>query len=296
MDRQLFVVVPTFKELSFVEGFFASWRQVSSVACTLVVCNANAVDETSAMIESLDSDYPHSVVELAGHAGLYWSGLVELGLQYVVKSAAPCDLCLLTNIDVGFQNDPIRPLVEANNENPSSQLSALALNSKGRLLSAGIQVKSWCFSLNKHLFEGCRLDEIDRDSLVSATYLPTRFFAFPVRAIKVAGFPNSRRLPHYAADYEYTNRLRLAGFQPYVHTGTVVLNVEKNTGFKSFEKETAFGQRVRNLFNLKCTYHLPTRFWFVWLTYPPLSRLPGLISSMAKILVEVIIGGHRLGR
>jgi hypothetical protein len=75
-----------------------------------------------------------------------------------------------------------------------------------------------------------------------------------------------------------------------------VENIEKNTGFKTFQQKTNFYQRISKIFDKKCTYNLKYRFWFVWLTYPRGTRLIGLITHFSKIFIEILVGGHRLKR
>lgn len=294
MSQSLFVVVPTFRELNLVRSFLVSWKAVRSLPLTLIVCNARPGDESSAHIREISKTYPHRIIEVEGHSDLYWSGLVELGLKRVLDISRADDLCLVTNIDITFQGDPVLPMLKANKANPKSQIAALAIGSGNRLLSSGVCVRSWALSINHHPFRGASPEAVPGGSLIDVTYLPTRFVLFPVLAVKEAGFPRTKRLPHYCADFEYTNRLRRYGFQSYITTDAVVMNDQSNTGFKTFENKTTFTDRWRNMFQLKCTYYLPSRFWFVWYTYPGLMKLPGLISGLTKVLLEILVGGHRL--
>lgn len=294
--RYLYIVVPTFCETDFVKTFLESWARVNSVIGKIFVCNGNPGDETSKLIERVGTGYPHTVIEVRGHPNLFWSGLVEMGLKQVQEVAQPNDLCLLMNIDISFQVDPLPGMLRILSVDYRQQIAALVRGSDGRFLSAGVAVRSWCMSRNKHLFQGIRGEDVDRHKLVAATYLPTRFVLFPAQALSDAGLPSTCKLPHYGADYEFTNRLRLHGFKPYVFTGAVVHNVETNTGFKTFQQKTSLRQRLSSCFELKCPYNLKRRFWFVWLTYPARTRIPGLVTHFIKIFVEILLGGHSLRR
>lgn len=293
---RLFVIVPTFNEAQLILPFLESWEKVVCIECVLLICNGNPGDETTDMVADYGLNHRHRVVEVLGRSDLFWSGLVALGLSKVEQDAGPGDYVLLTNIDISFDSDPMASMLAQAKVHPRSQIAALALAADGRLLSAGVHVSSWLFSLNKHLYQGMVLEDIGNSELVPVTYLPTRFVLYPACALNDAGYPNTRRLPHYCGDYEYTNRLRLHGYKPFVNNKVVVRNIDANTGFKTFQQRTTLLQRLSKCLDMKCTYNLKYRFWFVWLTYPRFVVIPGLITHFNKILLEIIFGGHRLNR
>jgi len=289
---RLFVVVPVFKEHHLIEAFLESWGNVVSSSCTLLICNGNPGDETS-IICKYRSDFIHRIVEVRGNPSLFWGGLVALGLREVGVLAQPGDMVLLTNIDVTFEGDPVAPLQAAMRRTGKCQMAAIARTSTGRILSSGVQVRSWSLSINRHVVG----DEADAGegecNLIPVTYLPTRFVLFPASAVMEAGLPAYQWLPHYCCDYEYTNRLRTLGYTPYVCPSVVVNNVEGNTGFKTFQTRTTFYDRLSKCMDVKATYNLRSRFWFVWLAYPGLTRVPGVITHFFKILLEVLFGVRR---
>lgn len=296
LSHRIFIIVPTFKETSLVSDFLENWKKIHSANCEIIICNANPDDETSELILKTCSSYPHRLREARGNPSLYWTGLVKLGLEMVANELRDEDLLMLTNIDVGFDEDPLPPLLKVIDSQKNTQAAAVAVGANGKVLSAGIQVKSWILSVNRHLFQGLEETAIPLNQLIPANYLPTRFLLFPSRALKEAGLPDAKHLPHYGADYEYTNRMRLAGYQPLIVTASRVRNVHLNTGFKTFEQKTTLRQRLRALFDIKSTLNLKYRFWFLWLTYPPLLRPFGLISTLLKIAIEVLLSGRRIFR
>jgi hypothetical protein len=113
----------------------------------------------------------------------------------------------------------------------------------GKVTSSAVVVRSWALSLNRHLGEGQELGELPIDACLEATYLPTRFLLVPVKALREGHFPAEAQLPHYCADYEYTNRLRRAGYAPILFTGAHAALVEENTGFDTFLTKTSLWSR-----------------------------------------------------
>ncbi len=288
---KVFVVVPVFNEQKYLPRFIAAWEEVSYYSVTVIVANGNPGDETSDWIAQYDGRL--RIDEVRGNSGLYWSGLVSLGLSKVSRCSDGDAVVVLTNIDIYFQRDPLSVMLKKMRAGCKLQIAAMVQNQAGVLLSAGVVVKSWGLSQNEHLLAGEVAAKVPPQFL-AATYLPTRFLMFPAKAVREVGLPNQKHLPHYCADYEYSNRLRLYGYLPYVDTESLVENLEDNTGFKTFDQPTKLVERLNKCLEMKCTYNLIHRFWFVMLVYPGWTRVPGLLTHFVKIGVEIMIGGIRL--
>jgi len=288
---EVFVVVPVFKEFYYMENFIASWECVKGHVITLIVANGSPGDETSQLIENYNG--PLSVNEIEGSASLFWAGLVSLGLKEICNRAQLPDYVVLTNVDITFVGDPLSPMLKEMESGQKRQLAAMVQTQGGQMLSAGVLVRSWACSRNHHLLPNVDRQQYEATKL-PVTYLPTRFLVFPAEVLVTVGIPDAKHLPHYCADYEYSNRLRIAGYQPFVYTGSLVDNKDLNTGFKTFEQNTSFWERLNKCFDMKCSYNLKHRFWFVMLAYPGWTKFPGVFSHFLKIALEVVFGGARL--
>ena len=288
------VVVPTFRETELVESFLESWESSSEIAVKIYVANANPGDETSDLLEAWSKRI--NVSEVEGSPVLFWTGLVDLGLREVARNASDGDLVVLTNIDVAFEGDPVGQIISHFPDLRDKQVTVPVLGGEGRSLSAGVVVESWPMSSNRHLLDGVLLDEIPKGETLSATYLPTRFLVFPASALVHGIFPAAEKLPHYCADYEYSNRLRLKGYEPIVYTGTYVFISEENTGFDTYLRKTSFWSRLKRVNDIKCAYNFRYRYRFVRLTYPRRFQIPGMLTHFAKIFLEILLGGRQLDR
>lgn len=288
------VVVPTFRESGLVGPFLESWDRVCSVELRLHVVNGNPGDETSTLLAEWQGC--HSVTEHRGHPDLFWTGLVALGLREVDAAAVEGDFFLLTNIDVRPVGDPFEAILAKVPSPERHQVAIPVVGGAGKVTSSAVVVRSWALSLNRHLGEGQELGELPVDACLEATYLPTRFLLVPVKALREGHFPAESQLPHYCADYEYTNRLRRAGYTPILFTGAHAALVEENTGFDTFLTTTSLWSRLRRAWDIKCPYNLRYRYRFVRLVYPAVALIPGLCSHFAKIFLEIAFGGRKLRR
>lgn len=287
------VVAPTFREADLVARFLERWS-ACSVGIRLVLVNGDPGDRTSAVVSDWGSRL--DLVEIAGRPDLYWSGLCCLGLRAVAETAEEGDFFLLTNVDVRPEGDPLRDIFADVGGLERRQVAIPVVGGTGTIVSAGVSVRSWCLSLNRHIGEGMRAGELPPSVCIPATYLPTRFLLVPVKALRDGCFPDEARLPHYCADYEYSNRLRLRGYAPVVYTGAIASLSEENTGFDTFLRETTLLSRLRRVRDIKCPYHLGYRYRFVRLVYPWWSQIPGMASHFAKVVLEIALGGRALRR
>lgn len=286
------VVVPTFRESHLAGPFLESWSAIRSVPLQLHVVNGNPGDETSGLLRDWAGRI--DVTEHAGHPGLYWTGLVALGLRRVAEIAGEGDAFLLTNIDVRPHGDPLASIFAGVSDWERHQVAIPVAWASGRVTSSAVEVRSWALSLNRHLGEGLQLEDLPEKATLPATYLPTRFLLVPVKALHEGILPDETRLPHYCADYEYTNRLRLRGYAPVLFTGASASLDEENTGFDTYLSRTTLWARIARARDIKCPYNFRYRFRFVRLVYPAAAFLPGLLSHFAKIFLEIAFGGRKL--
>lgn len=287
------VVVPTFREPELADSFLSAWAAVVGGPYRLYVVNGSPGDETSGIVERWKARL--GVEEVSGHDGLFWTGLVRLGLERVAAAAEVGDRFLLTNIDVRPDPGAVRAILEQVPDSGRLQVAVpVVSHGGGTVVSSAVVVRSWWLSLNRHLGEGLDPVALPEDACLEATYLPTRFLLGPVKALREGLLPDAARLPHYCADYEYTNRLRRHGYGAVLFTGARAYLSEENTGFDTFLKETTLLSRLRRAGDIKCPYHLRYRFRFVLLTYPRTAWIPGLASHFAKIALEILLGGRNL--
>lgn len=291
---RIHVVVPTFRESDLVPAFLESWAGIVDHEVEIYLVNARPGDETSEIARSWSGRC--RVREIEGNPALFWTGLVSLGLRAVAEEARGHDAFVLTNIDVTFSGDPLGAMLRLAGGLEGRQIAIPVAGTGGRILSAGVRVRSWALSLNRHLFDGTPQAELPEGQVIEATYLPTRFLLAPARALLEGHFPDADRLPHYCADYEYSDRLRRHGYRPCVVTGPVARIAEENTGFDTYLRRTTLGARIRGLSDIKCPYNARYRYRFVRAVYPRWALLPGMASHFAKILVEVGLGGRSLDR
>jgi GT2 family glycosyltransferase len=287
---KVLVIVPTFREKEKILGLLRSFERVRGLDLRILIINGNPGDATTSALRQLND---RRVTELSGHPGLYWSGLVNLGLTYVLHQESCCDFIIITNADVEFDVDALSPLVEKAGMTPNAQLASVTLSGQ-HVVSSGVKVASWVLTLNRHPLAGTLAANLPADTLIPVDFLPTRCTLIPCPAVVKAGLVAERQLPHYGGDYEYTNRLRRLGFQPYIYTGSQVRVDAKHTGTDAFHRPLSLSKRFSSLLSIKSTANPIIRVRFIRLAYPPYAWPSAMLLYLLRSLSEVLLGGAHI--
>jgi len=282
-----YVIVPTFREPAQIARLVSSFSSVRHEELRILIANGNPGDETSRYLaRAADS----RVIELAGHSGLFWSGLINLGLRHVLQDSDGAEFVILMNADVVWDGDVITALIAKARQTPRAQLAAVTVGDQ-RVVSSGVRVLSWSLTLNRHPLAGSSPDDLPADALVPVDFLPTRCTLIPFSAVVRAGLVAEWELPHYGADNEYTNRVRKLGFPAYIFTGARVRVETKNTGLDVFHRRLSFRQRISSLFNIKSTANPIYRLRFIRLAYPWWAWPTAMALYLVRSLAESLLGG-----
>lgn len=161
-------------------------------------------------------------------------------------------------------------------------------------MSSGVKVVSWFLTLNRHPLAGLPAASLPEGALIPVDFLPARCTLIPYAAVAEAGLVAERELPHYCADYEYTNRLRKLGYQPYIFTGVRVRLDAEHTGTHVFYRRVPFCKRMGCLFSIKSPSNPACRARFVKLVYPRYAWPSAMILYLLHSLGEVLLGGARI--
>jgi GT2 family glycosyltransferase len=286
-DGRTFVIVPTFREKSKIEALLNCFSHVKAENVKILIVNGNPDDETSVCLEQCGD---RRVLELSGNPGLYWSGLVNIGLRHVLHNETNQEFVIIMNADVEFEGDILTPLIAKGRSTANAQLAAVTF-SDNTVVSSGVKVVSWFFTVNRHPLAGTLPDTLAPDVLIPVDFLPTRCTLIPFEAVKKAGLTAEKELPHYGGDNEYTNRVRKLGYPAYIFSGCRVKVDAKNTGIDVFLKKISFVERVGSIFSIKSTANPLYRLRFVKLVYPWYACPSARLLYAMRSVMEVLFGG-----
>ena len=285
-----FIIVPTFKERRHVERLLDCFSRADNRDVVILIVNGNPGDDTSRFLKELHNE---GVIEIQGHPGLFWSGMVNLGLRHVLRCEGEKEFVIIMNADVEFDGDIVALLTAKARMMPNCQLAAVTVGDR-RVVSSGVKVVSWALTINRHPLAGTMPDHLPADVLIPVDFLPTRCTLIPYPAVAKAGLVAERELPHYGGDYEYTNRVRTLGYQPYIFTGACVRLDTKHTGADVFHRRLSLGKRIATMFSIKSTANPICRLRFVRLAYPHSAWPSAMALYLLRSVMEVSFGGAHI--
>jgi len=286
--KDIIFIIPTFKEKEKIENLIKSFSHIPNQNIEIVIINGNPEDETSRWLKTCNDN---RIIELNGDPTLYWSGLVNVGLNYALRKQDEPQFIFIMNADIQFHSNILVPFLRRAGELKKFQLAAVTV-SRSKVISSGVKVLSWFLTLNRHPLAGIPADKMLKNQLIPVDFLPTRCIMFPFDALTIAGLVNERFLPHYGGDYEFTYRLTKLGYPAFICTDAIVELDSTNTGVDVFNKKLSLTKRIKFLFSIKSTSNPFYRLQFVLLVYPWYTIPSAILLYFLRSFLEVLFGGY----
>ena len=156
-------------------------------------------------------------------------------------------------------------------------------------VSTGIVVKNWFLSLNKSMFVNLSKIQLKKLEPVEVDFMTQRFLFARKKIFDLVGNYNSKILPHYGGDNEFTFRMKKNGIKVILDPSFYIYIDETDTGFNSHYKILTFRERLKSLFHLKSTSHLKTAIKFSFLVAPYYSQPFNAMATMFKAILRALI-------
>tara|TARA_B100000767_G_C19748007_1_gene529430 strand:+ start:887 stop:1810 length:924 start_codon:yes stop_codon:yes gene_type:complete len=291
----LFIIAPTFKEVSSVARFFNSIkRQETKRHIVVFICNANPGDETSELLLDIAND-EFRVKEVQGKPDEFWTATVDRGVSLLrSQSLNANDIALIANIDIEFDATCLSKIEMLMDEKQLSiQIGGLGHN-LGVAISSGVKLKSLFFGINQHPLAGMELKSLTSKEPIKVDYLPGRCIALSAQKLISEGFVDSKKFPHYGADYVFSAMLGRTGCDAFVLPTARYAADVSNTGLSVYSKDSNFFDRLSVLFSKRNPGNPMYRIKFVLAIYDKKFWPTVIISFLLRTGIELILGGSQV--
>jgi len=231
--------------------------------------------------------FPRTVI-LTGDGTLWWTGANVLGVNHILKKAKDDDFVLLLNNDLLVDHDYLSLLLNVAQSHPRSLIGSTLVDHDNRsFMESGVRFTpdlQLIVTRDRNLIDTTELD-LDVDAL------PGRGTLVPVSAFRTAGNFDSRRLPHYCADYEFSVRARRAGYRLLVSHRARVYAKLNITGFStsSEKKFITLKECWQLLFSKKSKTNIFYFNNFVWSCSEPDHRLRNVLRSTLSTIRQTVL-------
>jgi len=266
-NKNLFIVIPVHNRKHFTRDCLLSLRKQTFQNFTTVVIDDGSTDGTSEMIQK---EFPE-VVLLHSDGNLWWTGATNLGVEYALSQAFQNVYILTFNNDTVVRRDYIQTLLNSVSKYPRSLIGSISVSNKDEsiVVDAGIRI-NWFTAKYTNLADGRSYNDILREgSLIQKVdVLPGRGTLIPVEVFRKVGLYDFKRLPHYGADYEFSRRANMKGYNLLINYKAVVISDVQMTGLNNRVNKLKWRDLIRSFFSIRSTNNLKYRWNFARLCYP----------------------------
>ncbi|MCF8356403.1 MAG: glycosyltransferase family 2 protein [Melioribacteraceae bacterium] len=212
------IIIPIYNRKEFTRKCLFSLYQQTYKEFKVIVVDDGSTDNSEDMIKN---NFPEVII-LKGNGNLWWTGGVNLGINYILDSCNNDDYVLLLNNDLILDTDYFDRLLEIIDYFPNfiiGSVEVLTTNSK-EIKSGGVVVnkfKAKMFTLN----QGKNIDQYPKDHFEKVSTLTGRGTLYPISVFREVGLFDQKHFPHYG-DFELPYRAGKKGYKKIVHYSLVV--------------------------------------------------------------------------
>lgn len=234
---KVYALIPVFNRLEHTREILSCLRRQSGVDLQVVMVDDGSTDGTAQYL----AEQPDLLV-LKGNGQLWWAGSIQLALKAIRPKLQSGDFFLFMNNDTRIDDDYVAALVTSSLANGRAVVGSIVRSSAPphELLDIGPKADLW----NMAVWDVARdLPPQERECLAElypVDFLPGRGTLYPAEVIDRIGYMRPLLLPHYHADYEFSDRARRAGFRLLVTTSAVIYSTAE---FGNQRKAPSWRQR-----------------------------------------------------
>ena len=251
---------------------------------TAVVIDDGSSDGSSEMIQK---EFPE-VVLLQGDGNLWWAGATNLGVKYAIENASQDDYILTMNDDTVVNPDYLETLMECASKHPKSLIGSIVLKDRDRgiIEDGGVKI-NWSTAKFNFLSRGLEYKVVMSKGpyIIPVDVLSGRGTLIPVKVFQNIGLYDSKNLPHYGADYEFSHRAKKTGCDLFVNYKSAVLAKVCSNDVSIEEKASKWSEFVKSLFSRESAFCIKYRWKFARLACPKTLLLSFFLLDISRIFV-----------
>lgn len=260
-QKNIFILIPVHNRWQLTRKCLLSLRSQKFQNIKVIVVDDGSTDRTGDMIKEEFSE----VILLEGDGNLWWTGAINLGVEYALSQANQNDYILTMNNDTVVRPDYLQCLFDCALNHPKSLIGSIFLNEieESTVVDAGVRI-NWLTAKYTNLAKGRGYKEIIHAGplIQKVDVLSGRGTLIPIEVFWKLGFYNFNHLPHYGADYEFSRRANINGYKLLINYESVVISNVKMTGLNNSANKLGWGDLISSFFSIKSSNNLMQRWRF----------------------------------
>lgn len=275
---KIWICIPVFNRVELTLKCLASLSNQTFQKFTVVVCDHGSTDGTS---EAIRRQFP-DVVLLNADSSLWWTGAINRCISHALEHAETGDLLLTMNNDNEVAADYLQNLLDNHDKFPNAIITSVVHDIKsGQLISPGYR-HNW-FIAKESPIDFARDHLANEPNMAEVTHASGRGTLFPIQIFRQLGLFDERRLPHYAADYDFTFKAARANYRIYSGLNCKVYSYVEETGMVKVLNKFSLKSFIDYFTQTRSPANLTTRWWYGWNNCPKWYLPLYLLIDMLRI-------------
>ena len=279
----IYVIVPVHNRISDTMAFIDCCASQKYKNFRLVVVDDGSTDGT---YETISGSYSWVHV-IKGDGNLWWTGAINLGIQYVLSVGNQDDHVMTINNDVRFGELFFQKIQNTISLNPEAVFNPISISDQDgkTVFFTGTKVVSWMLALKKQPYFGKSIDIAKRKGMIGVDYLNGRGTTMPITIFNRIGLYNQRKLPHYGADEEFTLRAKRHGYNLFIDPGNQIKVDSQTTGLNPLNKNLSLSEIFESFRSIKSTNNIKILYRYAQCCSPSYAFPTYFMISFFKICI-----------
>ncbi len=277
--QSVWIIIPVFNRVKFTEKCLLSLKKQTYRNLKIIIIDDGSNDGTSEMIKD---KFPE-VILINGDGNYWWSKSVNVGIKKALEGDA--DLIITLNDDLEVEDDYISTLVNAINDKPNSILCSAGydITNRNKIIYCGEKI-IWPIAKNKYFKDLISENELAKTKFIESDFLPGRGLIIPREVFEKVGLFDEKRFPQSAADYDFSWRVKLAGYETSCYLPSKVYMHENESGVHKLKGKASLKSFFLYLTSLKSTGNIKIRLLFAIKNCPKKYMLNYIFFDFLRVL------------
>jgi GT2 family glycosyltransferase len=184
---------------------------------------------------------------LNGDGNLFWTAAINMGIRHALDAGASYVITL--NNDTVASEDFLEKMMHWAEKVPNSLFGAFDIDIRTKKPYYGGEIINWALCSSRYLLD--ELTEDQRVGIHKVSLFPGRGLLIPRNVFEKIGLFAEKELPHYLADYDFTQLARKKGFSIYCNYDAKLFTYPDEGGDRKFHEQKTFKNFYKHLFDIR---------------------------------------------